>query len=138
MTSFLWFLASMLLALVVIFGASRNVTAEIPWHTAPQPTLQASRASGKPILVFVTREGCPPCKKMKEQTWVDPMVSRVVSENFESLFLHNSNHADVVKKMGIRFFPTTLIYSPGGKYVGQKTGYMEPMKALQWMGSMRR
>lgn len=44
--------------------------------------LEASKASGKPVLVDFTGYGCVNCRKMEAAVWTDPDVSATISNDF--------------------------------------------------------
>ena len=115
-----------------------TATAEIPWRTSPESALRSAQQSGKPILVFVTTDWCHFCKKMKRDTWSDPRVDAAVSGQFETLVLDGDRDKKIVGKLGLRGYPATLIYTPGGHFVEQKGGYIAPEVALRWFSSIRR
>ncbi|WP_168563922.1 thioredoxin family protein [Crateriforma spongiae] len=128
------------LAIVGIFltalSATSPAAAEIPWKNSPEAALNAARSEGKPILVFVTAEWCHYCKKMKKDTWSDRTASSVVAANFQTLMLDGDRDKAVVKKLGLNGYPATLIYTPDGEFVTQKSGYMSPQQTLAWLASI--
>lgn len=125
-------------ALLFVCFVTTNALAEIPWRHSPEETITAARASGKPILVFVTTDWCHYCKKMKKETWADASVDAAVSQNFETLLLDGDRDSRIVKRLGLRGYPATLLYSPDGYFISQQGGFMPPTQTLQWLGSMRR
>ena len=125
-------------AILISFALTSVAVAEISWHASPKATIAAARESGKPILVFVSTQWCHYCKKMDKETWADPVVSAVVSANFETLLLDGDRDARIVNRLGLRGYPATLLYTPDGYFVSQQSGYMPPAQTLQWLGSMRR
>lgn len=124
---------------VLLLGFSAEFApAEIPWQRSPQAVFEVARQTGKPILVFVSADWCHYCKKMKRDTWSDPRVDAAVSQNFETLVLDGDRDKQIVSKLDLRGFPATLLYSPDGRFLDQKGGYMPPAQTLQWLSSMRR
>lgn len=126
--------------LVLLFVASLSTvaSAEIKWQRSPQVVLQSARTSGRPILVFVSAQWCHYCTKMKKETWRNPQVQQSVSQHFETLVLDGDRDDKIVNKLGLRGFPATLIYTPDGRFIEQKGGYMPPQKTLAWLQGLRR
>ena len=125
------------LLLLMIAGTATHVSAEIPWQHSPEAVFQSARQTGKPILVFVSADWCHYCKKMKRETWADPRVDAAVSQSFETLVLDGDRDKQIVKKLDLRGYPATLLYTPDGHFVVQKGGYMPPAQTLQWLSSLR-
>lgn len=128
-------------AIAVLLAATFALTnisawAEIQWQRSPQSTLQSARASGKPILVFVTADWCHYCKKMKRETWADADVDAVVSRSFETLLLDGDRDGQVVDKLGLRGYPATLVYSPTGDFLEMQPGFMSPAQTLEWLSRL--
>lgn len=132
------FASRFVLALALFASLSTVASAEIKWKRSPQAALQSAKTSGRPILVFVSAQWCHYCTKMKKDTWRDPQVERSVSQHFETLVLDGDRDDAVVRKLGLRGFPATLIYTPDGRFVEQKGGYMPPQKTLAWLSSLRK
>ncbi len=126
-------IATVALASILVLLASSDAGAELHWRTSPQETLELARTNGKPILVYVTADWCHYCQKMKQDTWDDRGVAAAVSQNFEVLMLDGDRNRRIVKKMRLKGFPVTLIYTPDGHYVTQQAGYMSPDQTLDWL-----
>lgn len=127
--------AILFLTLVTMWLGASSADAEIPWQRSPEQVFHAARASGKPILVFVTADWCHYCKKMKQETWSDPEIASAVSQNFETLVLDGDDDRQVVKKLELKGFPATLIYNADGEFVAQRGGFMPPNKTIDWLRS---
>ncbi|MCG8650101.1 MAG: thioredoxin family protein [Pirellulales bacterium] len=127
-------------ALFAMLGCvfSSQSFAEINWRKSPQAAIDSARETGKPILVFVTTDWCHYCKKMKRETWSNPVVNDTVSQQFETLVLDGDRDQKVVQKLGLKGYPATLLYTPDGRYVAKRGGYMSPVQTLKWLGAALR
>lgn len=123
---------------ILLIGSEQVVIAEIPWRQDPKSALDSAKEAGKPILVFVTAQWCHYCQKMKRDTWSDPQVQSVVSQRFETLRLDGDRDQHIVEKLGLRGYPATLVYTPDGRYVDQRGGYLSPAQTLHWLDSVRK
>ena len=126
-----------LLFALLIGAAAVPVQAEIPWQRSPEAVLQTARQTGKPILVFVSTGWCHYCKKMKRETWANPRVDAAVSQHYETLVLDGDRDKTIVNKLKLGGYPATLLYTPDGRFVDQKGGYMPPATTLQWLASQK-
>ncbi len=127
-----------LLLFTFIATMSASASAEIHWRKSPQSTIESARVSGKPILVFVTTSWCHYCKRMKRETWSDANVDSSVGKQFETLILDGDRDAKIVKQLGLRGYPATLLYSPDGRFVKQRAGFMNAQQTLSWLASAAR
>ncbi len=78
----------------------------------------------KCYIVFFTKEHCPPCDKMKEQTLSDPEVVTLVSEKtlmFEAE-MPEFDAIDLAEKFQVTAYPTLLVFSPRGLKIGEMVG----------------
>lgn len=98
----------------------RHATVDAAWQTAQK--------TGKPMLVFVTSGNCHYCTKMVRETWSHPQIARAVSARYEPAILSKDSNPKLIKQLGIRAFPTTLVVSPEGKLVTHLQGFAEPQK----------
>lgn len=98
----------------------------IYWANSPQMFLSLARDSHLPILVFITSDNCAYCRKMKREVWSNPQIIAQVKAGFVPLELHATRHRQLVAKLGVRAFPTTILFSPEGKIIDAATGYLPP------------
>lgn len=87
---------------------------------------QAAQKSGRPVMVFVTAADCHYCKKMYSETLSHPQIAQANNARFETAFVSKETHPDIVAKLGIRAFPTTLVVNPDGTLKDSIRGYLEP------------
>ncbi len=111
-------LASSALAVTPLQGVFRHAKLADAWR--------ASRASKRPILVFVTMDGCHYCDKMQGVTFSTPGVSNLLRNNFEAVVVDQSLDAELVKQLNVQRFPTTILALPNGTIVERMEGFVEP------------
>ena len=129
------------IALILFTGmglAPQRASAEIQWQRSPRETIASSRQSGKPILVFVTTDWCHYCKKMKNETWSDTNVSRLLPQQFETLLLDGDRDQRLVRKLGLKGYPATLLYTPDGHFVEKRNGFLSPAELTRWLSTAAR
>ena len=97
---------------------------KIEWQRSLTEAKRVAQESGKPMLIFVTSAGCRYCTQMKQTTLVDPGLVEEVNETFVPAYLDAGQNADVVRSLGIRAFPTTLLATPDGQVREMVRGYV--------------
>jgi len=97
-------------------------------YTIEQATLQ-SDSTGKPMLVLVTADWCPPCQALKKGALADATVTQWVSENMIPVYLEDTANPDQIQLLPIRSFPTTFVINDG-QILGQFSGNQSATKFL--------
>jgi len=69
---------------------------------------------------------CGYCRKMKQTTLKDRAVLDDLRNHFVAVALDRSRHAEYIKRLQIRSFPTTVIIHPNGTLVDAIKGYQAP------------
>jgi thioredoxin-like negative regulator of GroEL len=85
----------------------------------------AAQQSQRPILVFVTSSRCPHCVRMLSQTFKDADVQQTVVDGFETVYVDRSAHPELVAKLGVRLFPTTVLVGANNKVMDRMEGYVD-------------
>jgi len=125
--------AALVLTLAIQSTSSVAVSAEISWQSDPGVVLQSAQQTGKPIVVFVSTKWCHYCTQMKHQTWANDSVSQSVPQAFHTLQLDGERDQAVVAPFQLRSYPATLVFSPDGRLIDQRQGYMAPHELLTWL-----
>ncbi len=95
------------------------------WADAPVPvpfdsaSYDAALASGRPMLVEITADWCPTCRKQKA-VFAD-LLQEPRYANLLILNVDFDTRKDVVKSLGARTQSTLIVYS-GGKETGREVG----------------
>lgn len=124
------------LTLVAIFAAFTSATAQ---HPAPSPAptgpfefhtmdeaWQVAQESQQPILLFVTSDHCHYCRKMESDTFSHPKLQPAFAQFFEMTEVNARSQPELVARLGVRAFPTTVVISPNGRALAKLEGYIGP------------
>lgn len=109
----------------------------IYWAQSPQRAMALARHSRLPILAFVTSEGCGYCRKMESTVWSHPQIISQVEAGFVPLKLVASQHRQLIASLGIRAYPTTILFTPEGKVIHRAQGYMPPLQVARLLRAAR-
>jgi len=100
-------------------------------HKSVEKAWEAAIAGKKPLLVMFTSDHCVFCQKMLTQTYGHPAIKQMLIGRTESVLAHASDYSELVQKMGLRGFPTSLLISPEGKVLAVMEGFVEPRDFAQ-------
>jgi hypothetical protein len=99
---------------------------QVIWASTLDEAWQLAQEHERPMLVFVTRPGCKYCTRMKAITYADEQVAREVNNRFVPVIVTPSTAVELIKKLDIRHFPTTLVITTDYYVVEQVKGYVPP------------
>lgn len=113
------------LLLVLLFLLPNVATAapRITWHADLSAATRESKADSKPLLVKFSTSWCGYCVKMQRETFSDRAIIGQVEECFVPVSIDGDQHRDLVQRLGIQSFPTTLIVSSDMKVVKKIVGF---------------
>ncbi len=98
----------------------------IHWAHSPEMAMSLARDSRLPILAFITSENCKFCRKMEREVWINPRIIAQAETGFVPVKIHVSQHRQLVASLGVRLYPTTILFTPEGMIISQSPGYMPP------------
>ncbi|MEM6797981.1 MAG: thioredoxin family protein [Planctomycetota bacterium] len=98
----------------------RHANVDLAWQTAQQ--------SGRPVMVFVTSGNCFYCKKMLAETLSHPQIATATNHRYETAVLSNDRQPELVERLGVKAFPTTIVVGTDGSILASVRGFVEPAK----------
>jgi YHS domain-containing protein/thiol-disulfide isomerase/thioredoxin len=102
---------------------SNAMSAPLSWRQDLRAAAAEAAGSGKPMLVKVGTSWCGYCRKMSRETFSEPTVVDHISNCFVPVHLDGDAHRRLVKSLGVKSYPTTIILSPDMKVVSKITGF---------------
>lgn len=109
-------------------GVFDHKTVEEAWKVAIEKK--------KPLLVMFTSNNCAFCRKMIKDTYNNQSVKEMLHGRTESVMAHSDNYAALVKKLGIRGYPSSLLISPEGDVLDFMEGYVDPEAFAKRVGPL--
>ncbi len=108
----------------------RHETVELAWRKASE--------SKRPLVVMFTSDQCPHCERMLKETYGDPAIRRWLAEHAETVLAHARDYRELIQKLGIRGYPTTLVVASDGQIADAIEGFVDAppfaRRAGQWIG----
>lgn len=97
---------------------------------------QAALAGQKLQIAYFTATWCPPCKKMKAETWVDERIESWADANAIVTPVDIDEQGALAAQYRVRSIPTIVVLL-GDKELGRTVGYQAPDKFLGWLEGYR-
>jgi protein disulfide-isomerase len=106
-----------------LFAAETN---HIRWLNDVNDAWRSSQLQGRPLLVFVTRDACLPCAKMKASTYADSTVAAAINDRFVALSIDADRAPQLLKDLAVNAYPVTFVISPQAVILQRMDGYISP------------
>jgi thioredoxin-related protein len=103
-----------------------RTSAGLKWTGDLEAAWDASREQQRPLLLFVTMDGCAHCQKMKQTTLRDKDVQQDVQALFIPVAVNEKDAPELVKKLRLRLFPALVVIQPDGEVLESLSGYQTP------------
>jgi len=108
----------------------QHETVELAWRAAAERK--------RPLVIMFKSDRCPHCDRMLAETYAHPQISQFLAAHAETALAHSTDYADLIKRLGIRGYPTTLVISAEGQIVDSMEGFLEPAefakRITRWIG----
>lgn len=109
------------------------VFTDLGWEAA-----KAAARDGKRLLLLdAMTSWCGPCKIMDATTWVDPEVVAWLGEHAVAVQLDMDEHVALKEELGLRAYPTMVLFRPDGTEFDRIVGLRKPGAMLQWLEGAR-
>jgi thioredoxin-related protein len=95
-------------------------------QTSIEKGWKQATAQQQPMLVMFTSDNCLYCKKMLAETYGHPTIKQMLAANTQTVLAHADNYQDLVKKLGIRGYPSSVLVSPKGDVLDFMEGFVSP------------
>lgn len=88
----------------------------------------AAQKTKRPMLLFVSAADCRFCTKMVNETYSHPHVARALAASCETTRVSREQRPDLVRRLRVRAYPTTIVIAPDGKELGRIEGFLNAKK----------
>ncbi|MGD2279281.1 MAG: thioredoxin family protein [Candidatus Omnitrophota bacterium] len=124
-----------ILSLVILVSFFAGNLHAINWAYDLKSALNIARQEKKPVLVDFYTDYCGWCKRMDKDTYGDRSVNRL-SAFFVCAKIDGEKHPGIVRRYGIRAYPTTLFLNEKGAVIKAVRGYVGPDRFRKIMKSV--
>jgi hypothetical protein len=118
--------AWLLVSLAAAWGAETSDPAKVVWHTTVESAWNLTRQQGRPLLVFVTREDCAYCVKMKDRTFSHATVAEAINRGYVPLVLDGGVPTPLLRELRVSMYPATFVISPQAVILARIDGFVPP------------
>ena len=101
---------------------------EVRWHKDLESAWETSQQQKRPMLVLVSMPNCPYCTRIKQETFTNDQLVSNINSDFIAVSVSAKEADELVKRVGIRLFPTTLIISSEAEVLDHVKGYVSADK----------
>lgn len=88
--------------------------------------IEASRSSGKPLIVFYTADWCPPCRHLKTTTFNAPEIVTYLKESYVRVKIDLTDRGGpnnrIARQHDVSAIPTVIVYDDDGLETRRLTG----------------
>jgi thioredoxin-related protein len=107
-------------------------------HRTVESAWKKAERQRRPLVIMFTSDHCPHCERMLAKTYADPEIRRLLSTHAETVLAHSKDYAELIRKLGVRGYPTTLIVAADGNIADAVEGFVEPpafaVRLAKWVG----
>jgi protein disulfide-isomerase len=114
------------LLMLTASGVGAGEPAGKNWHRDWNSAWKASQAQDRPILLFVTMENCHYCDRMCQNTYGNKQVLQDLERGYVLASIDSDRNPNLVRRLNVRLFPTTLIIGRDNKVIDSMPGYVGP------------
>ena len=94
---------------------------------------ETAQNEGKPLLLYVFKRTCGPCKHMNRTTWTNPVLAEWIRDNAIAVRIDYSRNRKLRTELGLKRYPETLIYLDEDNIV-RRPGYVDAPTILRDFG----
>ena len=131
---------------VIVLASTLSLSANEPVKTAAglkwvgdlDTAWETAREKQRPLLLFVTMDGCVHCQKMKQTTLRDKDVQGDLQTLFIPVALNAKDEPELVKNLRLRLFPAVVVIQPNGDVLESISGYQTPKQLREKLSSTLR
>ena len=123
------------LILVLFFGShGASASGAAGWTNEVERALQGAAERGQSVLLYVSSDQCKYCTQMVQTTLAEPRLRQAIEQGFVPVSINGRERPDLVRRLKIRSFPTTVVLDARGRVVRQVVGFQTSARLWQQVG----
>ena len=122
---------SLLLTSVATVGIAQEPPSSQPdigWVKKYGQARRDSSATNRPVMLFLTMDGCVHCSRMEHDAFRDPQVISNLNNSFIPAMVKTDMKSRLARGLKVNIFPTTVFIAPDGKILEYIRGYIPKTK----------
>ena len=121
--------------LIAFILSSFLLSMDLKWEQNIEKAFIKAKDSNKTVMIFVTKSGCRWCIKMKKKT----LSHKVIQQQLQNYILVKVDKKSLDGSLAeVKYFPTTLFYSPNKKLYQKVVGYFKVEDFMSWLDDVER
>lgn len=145
--------SKVMFSLLLLFFSQTILAEEIKWQTELNDAKELAVYHKKPIFLFLESRKCYYCPIIKEQTFTDEKVIKMINNDFIPLILDNSlgsesdveNTGHAPERLTVSMTPAIYFMGPKEEKLSKKGkkhmiiyGMWKPKELLEWLNDANR
>jgi len=118
-----------IILILVSFVVSANKSS-IDWQDWSPAAFASAKKQDRPMIINVGHEGCIACRWMKDETFTDPEVIKLINQNFVAVQVDSEMRPDIGEQYSDWAWPATAFNKPDGTQVLAIRGNRSPQKFI--------
>ncbi len=108
----------------------------IAWQSWTDDLFKRSQAEKKLVLLDLEAIWCHWCHVMDQQTYRDPNVVQLLNDHFVSVKVDQDSRPDLSNRYSDYGWPATIFFSPSGKELAKRAGFIEPSEMKELLAKL--
>lgn len=136
-------LLSVIFIVFVFFSCSLpdadKIASEVVFETTDfQTAIDKAARLNKPVMLHFYANWCPPCKKMRKETFGNKELAELLNKHFVNIKLNVDTQEGRIQsaKYNIEGFPVVMLFNLNGEMVYRHTGFQEASAIIPVIKSM--
>lgn len=114
-----------MVAMMIAFAGCASEQ-KVEWSNDFQGALNIAKNEERNILLVLSKDSCPWCQKLKNETLKDKAVLDLIKKNFVFVLLESPQDSTQISlnNLSSRSVPATILLDSKGREFGRLVGYM--------------
>ncbi len=116
-----------------------KIASEVVFETTDfQTAIDKAARLNKPVMLHFYANWCPPCKKMRKETFGNKELAKLLNKHFVNIKLNVDTQEGRIQsnKYNIDGFPVVILFNTNGEIVYHQTGFQEASAIIPVIKSM--
>jgi thioredoxin-related protein len=96
----------------------------INWVTQYGTARREGSKLDRPVMLFLTTDGCIHCVRMKRDSFQDEHLAASLNNSFIPAMIKTDMNSRLARELKVTMFPTTVFIAPDGKILDYIRGYI--------------